>query len=573
MTSLARDRGSFRDDMVVGFTDAYRRYVERVPQASGVRRRGAPFEGKVSLIVGGGSGHYPAFAGFVGAGMADAAVVGEVFTSPSAKQAYEVARAVDGGAGVLFSFGNYAGDAMNFGVAQERLRSEGIDCRTVVVTDDVASAPVGNERYRRGVAGMVAVFKMAGACAAQGASLEEVERIARKTNDVTRTIGVAFAGCTLPGHDEPLFTVPVGMFEVGLGIHGEPGVESVPIVPPAELARLLVARLMVERPADGRAAAVILNGLGGIKYEELFGLWRVLAQLFGDADVRPVLPEVGELVTSFDMVGCSLTLCWLDEELERLWRAPVDTPSFRRGDIDGYPNYKTREMASHLADEMLVEEAGAEGNAQDARVTLALDAMLRTIMDNEQELGRLDAVAGDGDHGTGMVRGLRAAKAAAEATRSGVGQVLCAAGRAFAGEAGGTSGLLWGVLLETVGEALTESEESTSERVAEAVHCGVRAVERLGGAKLGDKTMLDVLIPFADTLSDEFGHGAPLVDAWVAATSVAEKAAVGTASMAPRMGRARPLAARSIGSPDPGAVSMWLCFSAVSELLVEGTLR
>src|SRR5690606_1177474 len=266
VTRLYNDPARFKDDMVEGFLAAYSRYVERVPDTSGVMRAGGPRPGKVSVIVGGGSGHYPAFCGLVGPGLADGAVIGDIFTSPSTQQAYRVGKALDGGAGVLFSYGNYAGDVMNFGLAEQRLRDEGIDCRTVLVTDDIASAPSDKPEKRRGIAGDFVVFKVAGAAAERGDSIDEVERLARKANDLTRTIGVAFAGCTFPGKDEPLFRVDPTKMELGLGIHGEPGVRTTDRLSAAELAGELVSALLAERPdgADGRAA-VILNGLGATK--------------------------------------------------------------------------------------------------------------------------------------------------------------------------------------------------------------------------------------------------------------------------------------------------------------------
>lgn len=216
MSRLLNDPTTFREDVLDGLARSYGRLVERVEGASGVRRRTGR-EGRVAVVLGGGSGHYPAFAGLVGPGLAAGAVVGEVFTSPSAEQAHRVARAADGGAGVLFSFGNYAGDVMNFGLAQERLRGEGLDCRTVLVTDDVASAPRAERERRRGIAGGFVVFKAAGAAAERGADLDTVERLARHANARTVTLGVAFGGCTLPGAGEPLFRVAPERMEIGLG--------------------------------------------------------------------------------------------------------------------------------------------------------------------------------------------------------------------------------------------------------------------------------------------------------------------------------------------------------------------
>ena len=570
MTHVFNDPVSFKDDMLDGFLLVYGRYVERVPGASGVMRAGGPSEGKVSVIIGGGSGHYPAFCGVVGVGLADGAVMGDIFTSPSTEQAYRVGKALDGGAGILFSYGNYAGDVLNFNAAQERLRGEGIDCRTVLVTDDIASAAVGDEDRRRGIAGDLPVFKAAAAAADRGAGIDEVERIALKANAATRSFGVAFAGCTLPGKSEPLFTVEAGRMELGLGIHGEPGVRSVERMSAHELAHALVEPLLAERPegADGRAG-VFLNGLGATKYEELFVVWKDIAASLEAAGVRVVLPEAGELVTSLDMAGCSLTVFWLDDELEELWAAPADTPGFRRGQVSGLPNFAKRaRSADHdagRAQEAVPaspESARAAAGARDL-----LDAMEATVAANERELGRLDSVAGDGDHGTGMLRGFRAATAAAHDAEGGVGTVLRAAGAAFGDKAGGTSGMLWGEMLVATGNALGDTDAPTPDRVAAAVRRAVETVQKLGKANLGDKTLLDALLPFVDALEAGLGAGRSLSDAWAAAASVADESAQQTAEFAAKLGRARPLAARSVGTPDPGAVSMALCLAAASDII------
>jgi len=329
LTTLYNDPAAFSEDMTAGFAEAYGRYVAKVPDASGVIRAAGPAPGRVGVVIGGGSGHYPAFCGLVGPGLATAAVIGNVFTSPSAEQAYRVARAADAGAGVLFSYGNYNGDVMNFGMAEARLIGEGVDCRTVLVTDDIASAPAEAAEDRRGIAGDFCVFKAAGAAADRGENLDEVERIAIKANEHTRTLGVAFDGCTLPGNGKPLFTVDQNKMEMGLGIHGEPGVRTVERVTAAELADLLVEPLLAER-APGTRAAVLLNGLGRTKYEELFVLWSSVSPLLASAGIEIVEPEIGELVTSLDMAGCSLTLHWLDDELAELWHAPADTPGYRK---------------------------------------------------------------------------------------------------------------------------------------------------------------------------------------------------------------------------------------------------
>ena len=331
MRRMLNEATAFREEMIGGYVAAFGRYVAPVPDASGVMAVGAPRAGKVAVVVGGGSGHYPAFYGLVGRGMATAGVIGEIFTSPSGEQAYRVAKAVDGGAGILFTFGNYGGDVMNFAMAEGRLLDEGGDVRTVLVTDDVLAAPPEEAEDRRGIAGGFYVFKAAGASAERGDDLATVEALTKRANARTRTIGVAFAGCTVPGQDEPLFTVEPDRMEIGLGIHGEPGVRTSELMPSREIAKLMVDSLVAEAPPDaGSRAAVLVNGLGGTKYEELFVLYDGIAPLLAAAGIEPYEPLIGEFVTSLDMAGCSLTLHWLDDDLRALHDAPAATPAFTR---------------------------------------------------------------------------------------------------------------------------------------------------------------------------------------------------------------------------------------------------
>ena len=570
MTRITDDPAGFKDDWLAGYTAAYARYVQPVPGASGVMLAGGARGDKVGVVLGGGCGHYPAFAGLVGPGLADGAVVGDIFTSPSAEQAYRVGRHLEGGAGVVFAFGNYAGDTMNLGVARNRLRADGVDARIVLVTDDVASAPAERASTRRGIAGGLFVFKALGAASARGDAIGEVERLGRLANDRTRTLGVAFAGCTFPGATEPLFTVPAGKVELGLGIHGESGVRTVDDMTAEQLAATLVQPLLDERPVGaGRRAAVVLNGLGDTKYEEMFVLYRHVDRRLTDAGVEAVLPEVGEFVTSLDMAGTSLSLCWLDDELAQLWAAPADTPTFKRGNASELPTFAPRPVPADAirlpgAD---VGEASEQSQQAAGTVRSMLSTMLRVVTDNADELGRIDAVAGDGDHGTGMTRGLRAADAAAADARGGVGAVLGAAGRAWADKAGGTSGVLWGLFLETAGQRLGNTDDPSAGAVADAVAAGLHEMAEIGGARAGDKTLLDALIPFSDTLTERTGAGEPLAQAWTAAAEVATRAARDTADLVPKVGRARPLADKSRGTPDAGATSLAMLAEAVGELL------
>jgi D-erythrulose 4-kinase len=569
MTRLFNAPDDFLDELTEGFVAASGRWVRAVP--GGVVRSTRSPEPTVAIVIGGGSGHYPAFAGLVGPGLAHGAAMGNLFASPSTQRAYSVAKAADEGRGVLFSYGNYAGDVLNFDAAQDQLKAEGIDCRTVLVTDDIWSAPPDEFERRRGIAGDLTVFKVASAAAEEGASLDEVERVARHANDRTRSFGVAFDGCTLPGKSEPLFTVPDGRMAVGLGIHGEPGIDETDVPTADELAQLFVSRLLDEVPdgveLSGARVVPILNGLGSVKYEELFVVYRSVDRLLRAAGVEVVDPEVGEFCTSFDMAGCSLTLLWLDDELERLWTAPADTPAFRRGSV---AQRERAEADTAQAAQRTIPPASAESRDAATVVAGLLARTAEVIAEHADELGRMDSVAGDGDHGIGMQRGSRAganAARSAAADGAGAGTTLAEAGDAWSDQGGGTSGVIWGRILQTLGRSFGDDAAVDAGAVSAAVAEATVAVMGFGKAQVGDKTMIDAIVPFADDLTRGVAAGATLRDAWQHAAAVAEKAAQQTAQLAAKLGRARSHGDKSIGTPDPGAVSFALICTAVAEEL------
>jgi D-erythrulose 4-kinase len=574
VTRLFNKPSDFAEEALDGFVAAHRRWVRRVP--GGVIRNTPSVAGNVAVIIGGGSGHYPAFSGLVGRGLAHGAAPGNVFASPSAQQVYSVAKAASSGGGVLLAFGNYAGDVLHFGQALDRLTADGIDCRAIAVTDDVASASSGEVAKRRGVAGDLAVFKIAGAAADAGFSLEDVTRLARMANERTRSFGIAFSGCTLPGASDPLFTVPHDRMAVGLGVHGEPGIGEQEVPSADELAEMLTATLLGELPpgvaaAKGEKAAVILNGLGTVKYEELFVVYRRVAQLLDEAGVEIVEPEVGEFVTSFDMAGLSLTLFWLNDELSPLWAAPADAPAFRKGAIEA-PTGEVEERRDEFVQVDTVAAAAPESREAAKTVLAALESARQTIDANVEELGRIDSVAGDGDHGIGMARGSTAAVAAgheAAAAGAGAGTVLAIAADAWADKAGGTSGALWGVALLAIGESIGDENKPDAARLSNAVTRAAEQVQRVGKAQVGDKTMVDALVPFSQTLAEQVRQGRSLAEAWSVAAEATEAAARNTADLVPKMGRARPLAEKSLGTPDPGAVSLAMIVRAVQGVLAE----
>ena len=329
MKKLLNNPDNVALEAVQGLALAYPQYVRQLAGLQAVVRCQAPTAGKVAVLTGGGSGHEPMFLGYVGPGMADASVAGNVFASPPPKPIYETAKAVHGGAGVLFLYGNYSGDVMNFDMAAEMLKVDGIPVLTVRVADDLASAPLESLEERRGIAGDLFVIKVTSARAEEGASLEEVGLAAERANKNTRSIGVALSSCIIPASGRPIFEIGENEIEVGMGVHGEPGVSRQTLPTAARLAADMVHRLLADlRPRDGDEVAVLVNGLGATPLSELFVMYHSIHPLLTGAGLQIFRSYVGNYVSSLDMAGCSITLMRLDSDLKRLLLAPADSPAF-----------------------------------------------------------------------------------------------------------------------------------------------------------------------------------------------------------------------------------------------------
>lgn len=318
-------------EMLEGLCAAHPRYFKR----SGVEGRvlarpDAPIAGKVGIVTGGGSGHLPVFTGYLGPGLLDACAIGEVFASPGVEPMADAIRAANGGAGVLRLYGNYGGDVMNFDMAGEMVEFEGIRTTTVLVADDVASAGPAERHKRRGVAGMVYCFKIAGAKAATMASLDEVTAAGQKAADHCRSVGVALTPCTVPAAGRPTFTIGESEMEIGMGIHGEPGVRRGMLRTADEIVGEMTQMLLADMPlAAGDRVSVLVNSLGATPLEELYICYRYVARELGAKGVAIVAPLVGRYATSMEMAGMSLTFCKLDDEMEALLTAPCDCPFLR----------------------------------------------------------------------------------------------------------------------------------------------------------------------------------------------------------------------------------------------------
>jgi len=329
MRKFINDPGRFVEDTLEGILAAHPGKLASVDgNLRAIVKNGIP-DGKVALITGGGSGHLPVFLGYVGEGLLDGCAVGGVFQSPSANNMYEVIKAVHRGAGVLCLYGNYGGDCMNFDMASDMADMDGIRVEHVIVTDDVASGAKGEEGRRRGVAGLFYVWKIAGACAQSGADIDEVKRVAEKVCANTRSMGVALSPCTIPEVGKPTFEIQEGDMEIGMGIHGEPGIRRGPVVTADEVVAEMMPKILDDLPfVDGDEVSVLVNGLGATPAEELYILYRSIAPMLDKRGVSVFHTYVGEYATSLEMAGASITLCRLDDELKKYLSAPAHSPFF-----------------------------------------------------------------------------------------------------------------------------------------------------------------------------------------------------------------------------------------------------
>jgi dihydroxyacetone kinase len=358
---------------------------------------------------------------------------------------------------------------------------------------------------------------------------------------------------------------------LGLGIHGEPGLSESDIPTSKELALELVTHLLEETPDSCRndskiRLCVLVNGLGGVKYEELYVLYNNISAILKEKNIEIVEPEVGELVTSFEMAGASLTFTWLNEEQEGFWKKPTYTPGYKKGTVSLGSGSS---QSNSLQDEKKEISKGSSESQECAKNVLKILQLMETnTAQRADEYGLLDSYAGDGDHGIGMARGAHAAASAAKQyvdAGAGAGSTLEAAADSWSDKAGGTSGIIWGIILREIGKEFGDSVKPSAQVVASAVARASAEVTKFGKAQIGDKTLVDVLIPFSQKLVSENGKSLP--EAWRSASGVASSSAADTANLLPKIGRARPHAEKSLGHQDPGATSLAMIISTIANFL------
>lgn len=513
----------------------------------------------VAVISGGGSGHEPAHAGYVGPGLLAAAIAGDVFTSPSVDAVLTGIRAVTGSAGALLVVKNYTGDRLNFGLAAELARDEGIPVEIVVVADDVALRDTVARHRRRGIAGTVLVHKIAGAAAAGGLDLAEVAALARAAAADLGSMGVALGACTVPAVGRPGFALAEAEIELGLGIHGEQGIERADLLPADALVERLLDEILADLgPAPGEGVALLVNGLGGTPEMELAIIARRAIAVLRERGLTVERAWMGEFLTALEMPGCSLSLMKLDSTRLALLDAPAD-PAAWRGDGR---IAAVRKAIPAAMPSVATERSPGPYARQLQSAALAVAAALEAA---EPLLTDLDAKAGDGDLGLSMSRGAQAIRSLEAGTWAEPSTALIGIGDALRRTIGGSSGPFYATAL--LRAARTLPAMPTLADWANSLRIGTEAIADLGGAKAGDCTMLDALLPAADALEASLARGEGATVGLRAAAEAAEAGAAATAAMRPLLGRASYLGDRAIGIQDGGATAVAIWLRALSRSL------
>lgn len=539
---------------------------------------------KVSLISGGGSGHEPAHAGYVGKGMLDAAVCGDVFASPSQVQVYQALKATAGSRGTLMIIKNYSGDMMNFRNAAFLAEEDGISVDYVKVEDDIAVQDSLYTVGRRGVAGTVFVHKCAGAAAEKGMDLPEVKRIAQKAADRVRSLGFAFSSCTVPAAGKPTFEISDGEMEFGVGIHGEPGTRRERTATADELAERMVPALLDELNVNDEEVSVLINGFGATPLQELYLFNYAVEKVLAEHGIKTYRVFVGNFMTSIDMLGASVSLLKMDEELKEMLDAPSEAPGFRVTGPSEPPVYTEIMYGTEDNTDVSFKADTTKMRMIPNGKTIDLDAMVylvdkmaEIIIENEQPWCELDSHAGDGDFGQSVAKGFRQVKRewsdVTEHHTDTIGDFIGAVSMIIMENCGGASGPIWGSAFRSAGKCAGDKKKLTVSEFAEMLQAAAAGVQATGersfgrGAVVGDKTLIDALVPCADEWTACAAQDCDLADSFARAAKKAAEGAAATAEHAARMGRAGTVGERSIGYPDAGAYALGQIFTELADII------
>nr|WP_203583680.1 dihydroxyacetone kinase subunit DhaL [Sheuella amnicola] len=567
------------EDMLKGWLLAHQDSLSPTDNPRVIKRKSSPQQGKVGIITGGGSGHEPAFLGYVGDGMVDAVAIGEIFSSPTAKSFLDAMRAADGGAGVACLYGNYAGDNMNVKMAIEMAARENITVKTVVANDDVPSAPRGDEAKRRGVAGEILMWKVGAAKADAGGTLDEVIAIAQKAINATRSIGIGLSACVIPAVGKANFSIEIGTMEVGIGHHGEPGINVQKTVSASEMAQQMLDALLPDLPfISGDRVAVLISGLGATPLMEQYILYGEVAQRLQSKGFNIAFKLVGNLFTSLEMMGVTLSLMKLDDELLACLNHPCQSVGVTIGGAK-LPQVEFKTVQSRITTTTADEKINKQTLRELSGPTIDLNTcgnivreMIKTIVANRQYLSEIDGLIGDGDHGINMAKGfngcaIRLDAMGNEALR--LPSALTQLSEALMDDIGGSMGPLYGNFFNGFVEVLSPYRQMDAALFGEALSQAVKRVQQMGHATVGDKTLIDTLAPALSAYNEQIKANATFEDALQAMSRAAEKGKDSTFSMQARIGRSARLGERSIGVLDAGATSCFLILNAMAQGLLE----
>ena len=542
---------------------------------------------KVTLISGGGSGHEPAHAGFVGEGMLDVAVCGDVFASPSQIQIYQGIKESASNKGTLLIIKNYSGDMMNFKNAAYLASEDGINVDYIKVEDDIAVEDSLYTVGRRGVAGTVLVHKIVGAAAELGESLQNVKEVGQKAADNVRSLGFAFTSCTVPAKGTPTFEIGDDEMEYGVGIHGEPGIRREKVISADELAERMVKQLLKDlgiSEGSNDEIALLINGFGATPMQELYLFNNSVTRELAKRNIKIYKTFVGNYMTSIDMAGASISIMKLDDQLKKLLTMPCDTPAFKVSKHIESIAYTDVEIED-LNDEEVsfkVETDKEYSVIKDNKITLnnimyIVDKMSECIITNEVPFCELDSHAGDGDFGMSVAKGFRQLKREWKEIISkenmSIGSFLDSCSMVIMENCGGASGPIWGSAFRAAGKNVGDLSELTINDFASMMQSSVKAIQETGkrsfgrGAVVGDKTLIDALVPCADSWSESANKEQSVIEAFENAAKAAVKGAKNTEQIVARMGRAGTVGDRSIGYPDAGAYALGVIFTEISKEL------
>lgn len=567
MKKIINAAEDFVDEVIEGLLAAHPQLRSTGPDNRALVRSDAGTGGRVGIVTGGGSGHLPLFLGYVGAGLASGVAVGNVFSSPSAAQIHAATMASDDGAGVLYLYGNYGGDVYNFDIAADLSVADGVRTATVVGTDDILSAPREDAATRRGVAGLILAYKTAGAAAERGDDLDEVTRIAQKTIDATRTMGVGLSPTILPAAGEPTFTLEEGEMEVGIGIHGEPGRHRGPLETADQITDRFLSELDAELDlTDGSRVVVLVNGLGATPPEELYLIYRRVHQVLTGRGVTVHRKYIGEYATSLEMAGASLSILVVDDELAELIDAPAWSPFFSQGGVEP-PAAGPADSVTASSPDSSAPTSEVRTSADPGRLREIVLQVTERMPAHAEELRGLDAAVGDGDLGVTVRAGATAVHDAVADLPGDAhpAEILRAAGAAFAAANPSTFAALIGGGLLAASQDLDSTERLDVSDIGRLVRSAQARIAERGGAEVGDKTVVDALDAASRAIDDlQSDHNTDQGGAAAAVAVAVQRVIDDGAQLQSRRGRAGWLAERSIGHRDPGSVAVLRLIEEIS---------